>query len=1015
MEAIRPSLTSAPAPTDPAIALDDVLPLPPAPFPVDLLAAHRVAVPSASAAGPAPTAAEPAETSTPVNIDLANVQRSCVHALTLLVPENDDGAAPSLSDADTQLASTLSELLEVSYELETFPSATASAPPTALGTDLHASYAALITHLSDLYDAAQRRPLSARPEASALHPAISVVRQELAWARIETLSHAVTELIRQARAGDAQSVRSLDPFSDEPPTYSRFQLEPSHNSDSAPPGYDHAGAGKPSSKAEKEAGEPADAPPHSEKMMRELDAVMTAIERLHHAAPQLSDQRSELRPAASTSARVGSEAESSRAHMLRERDKMRELEEIWDKIERAHGRRRNRDDKGQRVDGAAMSERRLMKRNEFLQELVDRAEAGRLQAQDSVMGERRSVDADLAQARELRDRDQFLRELVEQSADSRLANQDAHLNANSATLGERRQAFLADLMAKTRAGRLDGQDFPASVEDRLAQRRERFYENIVDYSGSGRLHGQDSAPPTPKTATAGEANPFELVTVQDFLCTVSANGDAKAASPAPRSTRMETSSSGDSIGAGRSRSNSVGAFRKIKGMVRRSSLGLGLKGLGTIDANSVLYIAEHQENLNAVQVIVYGAGVATNTEFVVEVMTETDAAISSKKDSSLNIPLTLPTAVHACQNVPLTQADMCLEAKLSAVPLPPTPPQLNSAITHALSAPELRAILPRAICCTSCDREVAGVALASTNPEFGYKDLPSEHWAEMMEVWMCHQDAEFTKRLAERTRDGFWPTKGQVLVGGSYLLVEEGAVKRANLSVHESAQADAWQVVQCSCGEVLGKQRPCDNKPGAGAVRLSKWAIAVLCEDDEGDRVEPVRFPLSAFLVSDMLELSQAHASYRFLITDEETSDRRVALWLFNPSVRIAYRRPTALSSPAPSPLRTGFTDRGATPSVESRRSSVGSTASLLAAGPAGATVRSLRAAKIMYKVLDAGDADETLAALPGFGVGGQVEELFYSRATCGRLVLALQDSTAVYPLSRRTMGAFDVGFLERF
>lgn len=51
---------------------------------------------------------------------------------------------------------------------------------------------------------------------------------------------------------------------------------------------------------------------------------------------------------------------------------------------------------------------------------------------------------------------------------------------------------------------------------------------------------------------------------------------------------------------------------------------------------------------------------------------------------------------------------------------------------------------------------------------------------------------------------------------------------------------------------------------------------------------------------------------------------------------------------------------------------------------------------------------------LPGLGSGGQVEELSYSRNVCLRLVASLRESTSVYPLARRIMGVFDVGFLER-
>lgn len=57
-------------------------------------------------------------------------------------------------------------------------------------------------------------------------------------------------------------------------------------------------------------------------------------------------------------------------------------------------------------------------------------------------------------------------------------------------------------------------------------------------------------------------------------------------------------------------------------------------------------------------------------------------------------------------------------------------------------------------------------------------------------------------------------------------------------------------------------------------MRFSKWAIGLL--DDGDDDGEITRFPFSVFIVSDMLELAQAHASFRFIISEEETGDQKL-------------------------------------------------------------------------------------------------------------------------------------------
>lgn len=67
-------------------------------------------------------------------------------------------------------------------------------------------------------------------------------------------------------------------------------------------------------------------------ILADLDTVTSAIERLHHLAPQLENQRTALRTMP-----AGLRASSSR------RDgRMQELESIWDKIEAAHGPSRYR-------------------------------------------------------------------------------------------------------------------------------------------------------------------------------------------------------------------------------------------------------------------------------------------------------------------------------------------------------------------------------------------------------------------------------------------------------------------------------------------------------------------------------------------------------------------------------------------------------------------------------------------------------------------------------------------------
>ncbi|WWD08849.1 hypothetical protein V865_006963 [Kwoniella europaea PYCC6329] len=1026
MEALRPAEQHPPQQDD-----IDQLPPPPEPFPLHQL----VGTSSSSGVNGNGSLTRSEGSKQNVRNYLSSVQQSCINALSSLLPEPSPTSTSNgtgLSESSSQLASALTDLLEVTYELDELLPPSTNPTPSASHTDtfpdnpqpdedepqenkIKNSFSALTNLLEGLQDARlqddaelpRQEESQIESKEGELHPAIKVVREELAWQRLESLSFAIVSLSQGGAAySDSVEEREQDPqdlklkqknsstssiFGTDkglPPSYEQFldhQHRPASQTDNSSllPSYhdihsdenlnldqDRAGPSAPiKSKQQEELSQSNGPTATREKMLQELDSLTSAIERLSSIAPRLHDQRVEMKSKLKSPRGVVDERSMNKEDKMKlERQKMKELEEIWDKIERAHGKRRIRVEDGQRADGDGWEKRT---RERFINRIVDQAEARRLEDQDSMMG---SVDAELARARDLRDRDHFLRDLMDQSGERRLDDQDATV-------------------------------------PRVFDRRASLIETLMDYSSSGRLHDQDSLPPTPRHGVNGEKveDPFELVTVQDFLLSGgpdrrrSLGGDAL----------LRSSSGEGSVEMGRSRSNS-----KLVGLVRRGSVQLGLKASNGFEMNNIAYVAEHQENLRSVQITLHGVGVSSNLELQVESTSSDDeeGIITSRKDPSMSIRIALPAPVEPGQSVIFTAQSLHLEAKLIAQPLPPAAASLLP--TYPLSAPELRNIQARALCCISCDRELSTLPYGYWDTS--YKDLPSEHWAEMMEVWMCHNDPSFTARLAERTKEGFWPQDGGVLVGGSYLLVGKERVKQGNIHVENGNDSESWNVISCHCGEILGKQRANDDKPGHGTVRFSKWAVSLLVENEEDDKVEYIRSPLSVFIISDMLELSQAHASHRFIISEEDTGDKKIYLWLFNPSVKMSYARPSD-SSPLPSPLRKSITIEHNERNRISRRSSIAS--SIGGKQPsqpsnhnglgAGANQKVLRASKIMYKVVEP-FSENDFESLPAFGPGGQVESLSYPSNVCERLIATLRESSAVYPIGRRSMGAFDVGFLER-
>ncbi|OCF58097.1 hypothetical protein L486_04126 [Kwoniella mangroviensis CBS 10435] len=1025
MEALRPVQQHPPQQDD-----IDQLPPPPEPFPL-----HQLVGTSSSwrvDGNGSLTRSDGSKQN--VRNYLSSVQQSCINALSSLLPDPSytyTANGTSLSESSSQLSSALTDLLEVTYELDELLPPSTDPTPSALHTDtfpdtpqpdedepqenkIKNSFNALTNLLEGLQDARlqddvelprQKESQTERKEGE-LHPAIKVVREELAWQRLESLMFAIISLsqggspslvsaegLAQEQHSELKQKNSSTPstFGTDnglPPSYEQFsdhQHRPASQTDnlSLLPSYqdihsdhnldqDQAGPSSPIKSKQLKEPSPSNGPTATrEKMLQELDSLTSAIERLSSIAPRLHDQRVELKLKLKSPRGVVDERSMSKEDKMKlERQKMKELEEIWDKIERAHGKRRIRVEDGQRADGDGWEKRT---RERFMNRIVDQAEARRLEDQDSMMG---SVDAELARARDLRDRDHFLRDLMDQSGERRLDEQDATV-------------------------------------PRVFDRRASLMETLMDYSSSGRLHDQDSLPPTPRHGVNGEKveDPFELVTVQDFLLS---GGPDQMGRSRSNSVPLEDGLSKKSTSG---RSTPI-AFRKLAGLVRRGSVQLGLKASNGFEMNNIAYVAEHQENLRSVQITLHGVGISSNLELQVESTSSDDeeGIITSRKDPSVSIRIALPAPVEPGQSVIFTAQSLYLEAKLIAQPLPPAAASLLP--TYPLSAPELRYMQARALCCTSCDRELS--TLPYGHWDTSYKDLPSEHWAEMMEVWMCHNDPSFTARLAERTKEGFWPQDGGVLVGGSYLLVGKERVKQGTIHVENGNDSEPWNVVSCHCGEILGKQRANDDKPGHETVRFSKWAVSLLVENEEDDKIECIRSPLSVFVISDMLELSQAHASHRFIISEEETGDKKIYLWLFNPSVKMSYARPSD-SSPLPSPLRKSITIEHNERNRISRRSSIAS--SIGGQQPsqpsnhnglgAGTNQKVLRASKIMYKVVEP-LSENDFESLPGFGPGGQVESLSYPSNVCERLIGTLRESSAVYPIGRRSMGAFDVGFLER-
>ena len=108
----------------------------------------------------------------------------------------------------------------------------------------------------------------------------------------------------------------------------------------------------------------------------------------------------------------------------------------------------------------------------------------------------------------------------------------------------------------------------------------------------------------------------------------------------------------------------------------------------------------------------------------------------------------------------------------------PTPSAVEMYDATALSKS-----MPTTFICSSCS-----LPLVQSTKVKEYKDLPSEHWQELVDAWMCHSDQKLHEEVMENAKRGFWPKEGEALVGGSYLVFEDSSVVKIHLRQLEARE-----------------------------------------------------------------------------------------------------------------------------------------------------------------------------------------------------------------------------------
>lgn len=191
------------------------------------------------------------------------------------------------------------------------------------------------------------------------------------------------------------------------------------------------------------------------------------------------------------------------------------------------------------------------------------------------------------------------------------------------------------------------------------------------------------------------------------------------------------------------------------------------------------YVAEYHESLQHVLGFFAVSGVPLDGEVEAEVVpsniVDEHEVLVLRCGPNVSAPLPLPASV-ALGKADITSIGKHYQVKLRSNPFSsPSSSSQSDSQPEFLDAAHFQNMTPTSFICSSCSLPLAHVA------QLSYRDLPSEHWAELVDAWMCHSDLKLHEHVKNGSKDGFWPGQGQVLVGGSYVLFREDVTVKGNL------------------------------------------------------------------------------------------------------------------------------------------------------------------------------------------------------------------------------------------
>lgn len=775
---------------------------------------------------------------------------------------------------------------------------------------------------SDIYDTLRRQVLELQSHRgiqpdNVYRPPIEAVGQAILWHKIDDDLDEVFRLCRERTEVGPVPYSSAD-----------YALPPEYDiGDCNPPTYVPAdysetdSTTKPLSKLNK-MGVPATTSqiPNGtmdEKMRLDFEAITMAIDRLYMVAPQLLNQRVELN-----------------------RSKLEQMERARLTPDDSSTISSKRKGKAKDILGDRRMNKQDIQELEKMLDLINRGSSRRIVGQSVVLdGEQGMAERlEKVRQRELQKRDEFHARLVSHSNSRRLSSQDAEPRKMEST-----------------PPRIKNPNALLTLPEFIKESLSENFEQTRDPQALLTLPEFAKEPPPPDLSS----DSFSITNSPTNFIKKSFSSRSRSLSAPPISLVRLLSGSGTNMKPPLTREKSADSHPDQTNGVQKAGL-------------DVQYVAEHHDTLGSVAVFLDVNCTEAGANVEAEVFPGDRLII--KCGTRMSAPLALPAKVKLGKQDVRVQSGH-FETKLEC---PATSSLTNGSTSYyadddleggLLDATQLKDLNPTTFICASCSLPLIQGSTISR-----YNDLPSQHWAELLEAWMCHSDQKMADRVSLYA-NGLWPSPGQALVGGSYILFESGSTVPSNIRSIEASMPDQredWQATKCICGAIVGRciQRTTSQGEKSITYRLAKYSIRPVSPSSD-----PLKIPLSAFILQDIDEFVQAHATYRFVLSDEEEEKPRILIWVFKPHMRISY-----------SASSYKFLSRTA----------------------------SVSAAKVHFKILGPSVSPtikSTVEKYPGFS---QSEQLVYPMDICRRIAGLLKESNAAYPQGRRIMGGLDVGWLVR-